>query len=563
MAWLSTDELQEYCTMLPLAYYAGRAIKVEASNETLSSANVVNDVIYISRSQVNNVLRQLDHVDPSVIRSLVYHEVSHVILTPRQFYNATREVCWRNQKYAAFQSNPKFKQIETNVFWLCNAFEDERIECLMRNTYMDVNFYDNNCKINKWTKPHLADNVNNVFFEVIRMHEISCKGFNWRKYYNRSRQLILKWSMLQPNSSLNDVAAYCNDIFDLYYDFVTEAVDAGIFDKIAKQKRIAARSARAAKQIFKEPEDEAKPTIIPANDDPKKPEEEEEEEEEEEPEKKEEEKQNDRPDIDIEEDDDDEDENEGDQPDLQSCIPSLDIAQTRSLFKSHVFEMQDEKVKQLLEQKFFIKDMHGMQMGAIHKHSGKLDVKAVGRKDWKIFKQPSVFSDGSKIGKKMHLILVLDQSGSYSHNDYSTNLILASLTSAERKLAAFEFTLLKFGTGFHVCSKSERFSNSHEGTEFSVKLFDQIKLLKRQDYANFVIFLNDGAAWVSGYEDKRTVIASMRKALDHDNCICILDNDAYYSWFRQIKNAKVIVTDDYVKSLSDNVCEALGAMLAV
>ena len=595
MAYLSKEQLQEYCMMFPIAYYAGKPLPLEAQEVATSCANIVNNSIYISVSQVNKMIKEMQHVDAVLIRPLVYHEVSHVILSPRETQYAINSVYYNNAHVEKMRHDDSFADARINIGILVNLFEDERIECLTRNTYMEVNFYESICRLNDWTGPRFPTSLQSAFYDMIRFHKFKGLDFKWHKFYNRSRALIIKWSTLQPESPKDIVIEYVNDIADLYYDFVIEAKNSKEFySRIINAKEQEKQAAEEAKKREKEEQEEKwrrlfcddKPEINPSMRQPEENDEDVEDVEDKDDEAEDVDevneanpgrkaKQNDvehgkqaeQQEVQDKAFDNDKanEEDKDDEPLID--VPNsttLNVETTRKIFNDVVFDNQDENVKRLLNQKFFIKDMHGMQMGAIHKHSGKLDVKAVGRNDWKIFKQPSMFSDGSKIGKKMHLILVLDQSGSYAGNDVATNKILASLISAEEHIKAFEFTVLKFGTGFHVCKKNERYSDSHEGTEFSISLFEQIDKLKRQDSANFIIFLNDGAAWTSGlWDDKRAITNAMKKALDHNNCVCILDYDAHDSWFKSMKHAKVIVTYEYVKKLSNNVCEALEAMLAV
>ena len=587
---IALGELQEYCAACPIAYYAGRSLPLKAACVPSSYANIVNGEIVISLPQVNNAMKDVQAADISLVRPLVYHEVSHVILTPRHLDVGISYAQWNNEKMRKMTyDDADLAKHSANVKLLVNLFEDERIETVSKDTYMEVDFYKNCCRVNDWHRPVVPTTAFNAFYMVVRLHAMKSLDFDWKQFYERSRQLILKWAELNPNSSEDDCKSYCNDICDLYYDFVVALLatnqfkDAMTEEKAKKEAKDEAAMRALANGIRQddmpqESEESDESQIVSDKSDEKPDGQQADAADEMHDAKKPDETQDDE-EIDLKNANvDGSNQSFGDTADATSAKEDDDVAkefdlpnsmrksveELRKSFAEFVFDKQDENVKQLLLQKFFIKDMHGKQMNAIHKHHGKLDVKAVGRDDWKIFKRRCDATDGSKLGKKMHLILVLDQSGSYSGNDYATNLVLASLVAAEKRLKGFEFTLVKFGNWFRVCKKEERYSESHEGTEFSVEMFKQIDALKRQDSANFIIFLNDGAAWTTGYGyDKRDVIAAMKKALDHNNCVCILDDDAYSTWFKGMKKAKMIVTSSYVEKLSDNVCEALGAMISV
>lgn len=590
---LPIEELQKYVDTCPIAYYAGRPIKMTVKRCQTSYADIVNEKIVISSTQLNQSLDKVDDVDISLVRPLVYHEVSHVILSPKSL----SEVNWTiryssNEIRDIFDECYKLK-VDIDIQTLVNIVEDERIETVYKNVYMDVDFFANLCRLATPAKCYdLTSSFGFVsaFFDIVRFHDAKLP-IDVKKHVNNIRQLLHKHSKLRSTSGKDASTAYVCDIVRAYYALIQDLLDLRDKQQMQKQNQ-QMQEAKDGEQSYDNGNG--------YHDDDFDNEEDEEENEDEEESDDVEEKEvshNDNSKVsDINDDETTSDEKEFDdgseidednigkthhvelENDVSVNKPNASddkrdkkmyaedvvlIDNVRKEFENVIFKQKDEAVYSLLTTKFFIKNMHSKQMGAIHKHSGKLDVKAVGRNDWKIFKQPSMFSDGSKIGKRLHLIIVLDQSGSYSHNDEATNKILSAIVDAEKKIKSFEFTMVKFGSGFHVCDKDDRYSESNEGTEFSIELFRTIESVKKPGYANFIIFLNDGAAWCSSYYSVDGVKTLMQKVLDHNNCVCILDYDAYQAWFKKFKTAKVIVTSDYVNQLSMNVCNALSAMLAV
>ena len=85
----------------------------------------------------------------------------------------------------------------------------------------------------------------------------------------------------------------------------------------------------------------------------------------------------------------------------------------------------------------------------------------------------------------------LDNSGSYSRNDYGTNLILSALASIEDTRKDFKFNLITFGDDFHEKSGEDRISSSHEGTTINEKA---PKLYRKYNptQSELNIFLIDG-----------------------------------------------------------------------
>lgn len=222
-------------------------------------------------------------------------------------------------------------------------------------------------------------------------------------------------------------------------------------------------------------------------------------------------------------------------------------------------EAVDNDVKETIRKKLLVKTMRANQLAATHAYSGKLDHKAIGRDDWKIFKHRSEKSDGSKIGRKIHFIIVLDQSGSYSGNDVNTNKVLAALIDLEKQNIGFSFDVIKFGSFSRLAAKDDRRSKSNEGTNFDCEMFELIERRKRRDAINKVILLNDGEGYWEN-DAKQT----MKKVIDNKDSVIICDSSyCTVVQYKGLKRAKIITTSNYPGELSKNVCVALNGMLAI
>src|SRR5574344_118919 len=100
---------------LPIGLYAKRRIPVAIDEEEPTSYyNPVSDEIVISSKIIQEGLKHVHKkkdIEPAV-RSMLYHEVSHSILTP----NRMKMTDWMN------------------------IFEDERIETILGDYFLDVDF---------------------------------------------------------------------------------------------------------------------------------------------------------------------------------------------------------------------------------------------------------------------------------------------------------------------------------------------------------------------------------------------------------------------------------------
>lgn len=150
-------EVLEVVNELPIGYYAKRRIDLRLDKEEPTSYyNPLEDKIVISYPIIARGLENADGEAESyketAIRSMVYHELSHAILTPPYLLELQRRV------------PPE----------VINIFEDERIETILKDFYMDVNFKQNLLHICGNTIP-TATNPIGVFFNLVRFRYYSDK----------------------------------------------------------------------------------------------------------------------------------------------------------------------------------------------------------------------------------------------------------------------------------------------------------------------------------------------------------------------------------------------------
>ena len=107
------NEVQSVLDTLPIGYYLGRNLDVKLSDED-TCYDPMNDIVYISFPQIFKRLYNVEtNVDIEyILRHLLYHEVSHALLTPK----------------------------EMTISDVVNIVEDQRIETVMKDFYMKVDF---------------------------------------------------------------------------------------------------------------------------------------------------------------------------------------------------------------------------------------------------------------------------------------------------------------------------------------------------------------------------------------------------------------------------------------
>lgn len=212
---ITKSNIEKIFNTLPISYYLKRNIAVTLEDGEKSFFDPVKDVIVIGAKCIIDAFAKIDDSMAksisieTVTRSLFYHEISHVILTPRNLFN-----------YADI----KYKDI-------LNVFEDERIETILKNFYMDVDFKKSVVLINNY-KGELPKNASEVFYQVVRYRVGKLEWVNKvTAIINRYKDINARYNN-HPGSTDKDrnknskesaiITHYVNEIIDLYKDITKE-----------------------------------------------------------------------------------------------------------------------------------------------------------------------------------------------------------------------------------------------------------------------------------------------------------------------------------------------------
>ena len=180
---------------LSVSYYLGRKIDVVLSKTSKNSFYAPEkDLIVISAPSIARVIFE-GNFDRAyieqVVRGLLYHEVSHVILS--------------GKNWIGIASN---KKEQKNL----NIFEDERIETILANYYINTNFKKNIILLNNY-HGQAPRNADEAWYFTVRFHVGEAK---WIDY---TEQLINKYADLTATASRYEWREYLSDIMDFYNEF--------------------------------------------------------------------------------------------------------------------------------------------------------------------------------------------------------------------------------------------------------------------------------------------------------------------------------------------------------
>lgn len=184
---------EQILNTLPIGYYTGRRVGISLKDDIPTSYYCPpDDEITISYPIIREGVNKITETDDieGVVRSMMYHEVSHAILTPERL-------------------EPSARQRD-----VVNIFEDERIETVLRNFYHGVNFrkqvYDLNGGIHK-----PKDSIG-AFFNAVRF------GIAPPKYLDKINKLLSKFASMNRNADYYECSSYTYAIWSLYNEIEEE-----------------------------------------------------------------------------------------------------------------------------------------------------------------------------------------------------------------------------------------------------------------------------------------------------------------------------------------------------
>lgn len=182
-------EVEKILNTLPIGYYIGRNVLTKLTVENCTYYKMMEDKIFISYPTISGILnKNIDKCTNEnierLIRTLLYHEVSHAFLTPQ----------------------------ELKVNDIINVFEDERIEQICKSFYLNVDFEELVKLVNDWDGESIPEckTPAEVWYTLIRYH------IGKKEYLDEVKNIILKFRNLNRISCYEDVVEYRNEILFLY-----------------------------------------------------------------------------------------------------------------------------------------------------------------------------------------------------------------------------------------------------------------------------------------------------------------------------------------------------------
>ena len=547
---LTKELLQHYINKVPIGYYVGRNVDVTIGDKDDTYFDLVKGSIVISYPTIKDNARLIktDADAEKSVRHLIFHELSHALLTPRILH----------------------------IDMVLNVFEDERIESILKNYYLDTDFkafvkklngFKNQPPENEWdawyqlvryrrgpvyflSRVHeIIDDYTHLDIAVSRIDtEIRSSIRNYEAEVNHLYEEFVKWynqtnpSDLKIDKSLKDLMqngegdGQSDDNNNRQTQVSTGLSNANNNQSDSNKDDLE----KALQKLLESFKDSKKDSLmeVPKVDD----------------------KANKFANvssieaIDV---------NEGDYDDLYTIIDDSDD-KAGGLW--HRPGKDDDKAKQKADKAVFdmidslislLKRTRKNNGSSIAAYSGVINPRNVIRDDYKYFMQQNRKGHAS-VYSKMHLNMFIDCSASFKDNDEKVNTLLWALTKFERAVPDFSYDLISCGVGQKLRPKYNRTQSSYDGTVLTDDIFDMFKKQQFTNAVNMNIVLYDGKVnHLHKYKTTGKRIESNWEAFNDVNTVIIVDDSNEDAVNKFCPLAHKIISKDYVEELYKNTYAAL------
>ena len=547
---LTKELLQHYINKVPIGYYVGRNVDVAIGDKDDTYFDLVKGSIVISYPTIKDNARLIktDADAEKSVRHLIFHELSHALLTPRILH----------------------------IDMVLNVFEDERIESILKNYYLDTDFKAFVKKLNGF-KNQPPENEWDAWYQLVRYR----RGPVY--FLSRVHEIIDDYTHLDIAVSRIDteirssIRNYESEVNSLYEEFVrwynkTNPSDLKIDkslkdlmqngegdgqsdDKNNQQTQVGTGLSNANNNQSDNNKDDLEKALqksLESFKDSKK-------------------------DLLMEVSKVDDkankfanvssieaiDVNEGNYDDLYTIIDDSD---DKAGGIWHRPGKDDDKAKQKADKAVFdtidslislLKTTRKNNGSSIAAYSGVINPRNIIRDDYKYFMQQNRKGHAS-VYSKMHLNMFIDCSASFKDNDEKVNTLLWALTKFERAVPDFSYDLISCGVGQKLRPKYNRTQSSYDGTVLTDDIFDMFKKQQFTNAVNMNIVLYDGKVnHLHKYKTTGKCIESNWEAFNDVNTVIIVDDSNEEAVNKFCPLAHKIISKDYVEELYKNTYAAL------
>lgn len=520
MKHVGFSDIKKVFVTLPISYYCGERIPAILQQHGHGTCyNPRTNTIYIDGEQIENFCGNLSDTDDEevIIRSCLYHELSHALLTP---------------KYPTFP-------------YIINVMEDERIETVMKDYYEGVDFKKNLATVNNWdgTCDEVPKKPTEAFYQIVRYHMAppTAKGERPAHLVEKAEKIVEMYSSLTADTGANEyyAAQYLRsiralyDVVKAYYPGNDDEENNDGNDSTAdgenttgdKQKNGATNN-----QPIGDKDEDYEATPKDYSNDPMK-------------------------------DCGDTATNDGSDDDNEAMPPKRSHRinpRVKSAIQGAVHSMlgsvpcANPKLDEAVERIFASFNKKNSGGASMNCYSGTFNPRNCARDDYRYWEKKAPVNGANKYGSA-HLNLFIDVSGSMYNSIKLVNSLLHALYLATARHKEITFSVMAMGEGQRrVDTRKEPYLKATGGNDLTQDIIRQYKEMQKPNTAVYNLVVFDGCAYARGCE-------SNFSAFNHSNCTIISDRDNEDPIKHHAPSARRIITTDYAKEFVDGVIKTLTA----
>ena len=501
-------EVKKVFDTLPVGYYIGRDVKRELSeSENDSYYDPMNDKITISFPFIKEGLDKSETTDiENDIRTLLYHEVSHVFLTPKTLIETFRRHAIR-QGYNELILGMSFNDI-------INIFEDERIERIFDKYFYGVNFRKYCERVNDWKGISHASNIQEAWFDFIRFRTTVKRC---EKLLPQIDEIIKTNKALTSWSRYFDSYDYCSYVWKLFINFFNNWKEK---DKTNKESNKSDTTSESSESKIKTSGDSSS-----ENEEKGKAKE---------------------GDSEITNNSDDDEEN-----------PIISSKELQKIINNICEQYIDKNIIDAFMLLFNKNSkVTKKNSAAINAYSGVFDPRSTIRDDYKFFLQSNRVGH-QKAFSKMKLNLFIDRSGSFCNSVPMVNKIIYALQKIEKINPDFEFDVVTIGMDERLLPKNNRIFDANGGNAITPALKKIYNSLQNSKYQTINILLFDGNCHTDcEFEDCESL-----SVFNNKKSVVISEASNKCAFDKFIPSVKVNYCKNFVNELFKSIITALQIVL--
>lgn len=405
----SAQELKQILKTLPITYYAKCKLPIEIDEEAETSYFCPSTrEIFISLNGVNQELANVptDGLNKEqIVRAHLYHELSHAILTPRSL----------------------------KITDIINIFEDERIETLLANYYMDTNFKESIKALCGFNPNSVPKTGMDKFFYAVRFR------IGKQEWLDSIKDLIDRYSTLNWNTPHDDSSDYDWYVHQLYKTIVQdEDFD---WEKAVEEYQLASGEGDIPSEYAMDKQS-------------------------------------------------DEDGTAGDKEGFGKNACDFISQAIQSMQGEESYDTYLYQAVEAILQNFAKKNKGGSAMSA---YSGVFNPRSVARDDYRYFDRKATVNGANHFGS-VHLNMFIDDSGSFKNNAKAANKIIATLCALERKYHFFTVDFALCGNMVRKVDHKHAIVAARHGTTIDSNAIETVLSMQKKDSLTYNIVLYDGNA---------------------------------------------------------------------